>query len=603
MERRISSLRRSAPQRRRDGTRPDVIIVGAGSAGSVLAARLSEDADRCVLLLEAGPSFNSVARLPPEIRHVGSLAAAVPGHPNNWSYTGRLTPEATYPVPRGKIVGGSSSINGAYFVRARPDDFQRWVEAGNDKWSFEDVLPYYRKLEDDRDFGGPFHGKGGPVPVKRQDGDLMSPLTAAFIEAGLRLGFAEEHDKNCPGPSGIGLVPLNAVDGVRVSTAVAYLMPNLNRPNLIVRSHTFVRRVLFQGTRAIGVEAESAAGRQEWIYAPEVILCSGAIGSPQLLTLSGVGPADELRALGVHVVHDSPGVGKDFVDHPELWVTFQPKQMMMPTHPHMAFHQAALNYSADGSSSLEDMEIICGVLSIGAMTLGSGLSSMRAVANIVHRPIRTLQAIRGIPVRRLLAEAHRHADLPLLCGLQDEHSRGELRVISTNPHVPPLLQYNYFAEPIDVERMRRCVRLAAALLGAPPMSRLIARRTSPTDADLASDGALERWMRANIATAIHMSASCKMGPPSDKRAVVDQDFRVYGVTGLRVVDTSAMPDLIRRGPCATALMMGERAADLVIGKPQTTDAGYRPITTLKRGREPADGASVPEDIRAPACGP
>ena len=583
--------------------RPDVIIVGGGSAGSVLAARLSENPERSVLLLEAGPSFNSVARLPPEIRQVGSLAAAVPGHPNNWTYTGHLTREATYPVPRGKIVGGSSSINGAYFVRARPDDFRRWVEAGNEEWSFEHVLPYYRKMEDDRDFGGPFHGKGGPVPVKRQDGDLMSPLTAAFIEAGLRLGFPEEHDKNSPGPAGIGLVPLNAVDGVRVSTAVAYLMPNLNRPNLIVRSHTFVRRVLFQGTRAIGVEAESAAGRQERIHAPEVILCSGAIGSPQLLVLSGVGPADELRALGVRVVHDSPGVGKDFVDHPELWVTFQPKQMMMPTHPHMAFHQAALNYSADGSSSVEDLEIICGVLSIGAMMLGSGLSSMRALANIVQRPIRTLQAIRGIPMRRLLAEAQRHGDLPLLCGLQDEHSRGELRVISTNPHVPPLLHYNYFAESSDMERMRRCVRLAAELLGSAPMSRLIARRTSPTDEDLSSDRALEAWMRDNLATAIHMSASCKMGPQSDTRAVVDQDFRVYGVSGLRIVDTSAMPDLIRRGPCATAVMMGERAADLVIGKPRPADSVYGPITNLQGESDERDGAGVPEDIRAVAIEP
>ena len=565
MVRTLSSERRAGRRRRIEGPHPDVIIVGGGSAGSVLAARLSEDPQRSVLLLEAGPNFNAVGRIPAEIRHVGSLAAAVPGHRINWAFTGALTPELTYSVPRGKIVGGSSSINGAYFVRAVPEDFERWVQAGNDAWSFEKVLPYYRKLEDDRDFGGPFHGTRGPVPVKRQGGDLMSPVTAAFIEACLQLGFAEEQDKNCPGAPGIGLVPLNAVEGLRVSTAVAYLIPSRGRPNLTVRGDTFVRRVVFEGTRAIGVEAE-IAGRRELIFGGDIVLCAGAIGSPQLLMLSGVGPAHELRALGVDVVHDAPGVGKDLADHPDLWVTYRPKRMMMPTHPHMAFHQAALNYTADGSNIVGDMEIICGVLSIAQITLGSGLSSLRGIAHILQRPIRTLEAIRGVSMRRLLDQAHTHADLALVCGLQQERSRGELRVTSTDPHVPPALHYNYFAEPVDLERMREGVRLAAELLESVPLRRLIASRTSPSDADLASDRALDHWMRTNLATAIHMSATCKMGPASDEQAVVDQFFRVHGVTALRVVDTSAMPHLIRRGPNATALMMGERAADLMKGE-------------------------------------
>jgi choline dehydrogenase len=600
MGRRVSSERKHADRRAGLDTPPDVIIVGGGTAGSVLAARLSEDSGRSVLLLEAGPSFNTVARLPPEIRQVGSLAAAVPGHPNNWSFSGRLTQELTYPVPRGKIAGGSSSLNGAYFVRGVPDDFQRWVDTGNDQWSFEHVLPYYRKMEDDRDFGGQFHGAGGPIPVERQGGDLMSPLTAAFIEAGLRLGFAEEDDKNCPGTPGIGLLPLNAVDGVRISTAVAYLMPSLARSNLEVRPHTFVRRVLFHGDRAIGVEAEDRAGRQERIHAGEVILCAGAIGSPHLLLLSGIGPADELRALGVPVVRDSPGVGKDFADHPELWVLFRPKRMMMPTHPDMAFLQAALNYTADGSNIVGDMEIVCGVRSIGEITVGSGISSLRGIADILRRPLRTRDALRGVALRRLLADAQAHADVPLICGLQQELSRGDIRITSASPHVPPLLDYNYLAEAADLERMRQCVRLAAELLDAAPLGRLIATRTSPSDADLATNQAVDKWMHSNLATAIHMSATCKMGPASNERAVVDQSFRVHGVSGLRVVDTSAMPELIRRGPSATAVMMGERAADLIVNGSRPAESDQRSIP--ERESAPAGDGAGPGTLPTPAFG-
>jgi choline dehydrogenase len=389
----------------------------------------------------------------------------------------------------------------------------------------------------------------------------MSPVTAAFIEACLELGFVEEEDKNRPGAPGVGLIPLNAVDGLRVSTAVAYLIPIWRRPNLTVRGDTFVRRVLFDGTRAIGVEAE-IGGWQGAIYAAEVVLSAGAIGSPQLLMLSGVGPGDGVRALGVHVVHDAPGVGKDFADHPDLWVTYRPRGPI-PTHPHTAFPQAALNYTADGSDVAGDMEIICGVLSVGQMMLGSGVSALRGIGGILRRPIRTVEAMGRVSMRRLLDQAHTQGDLTLLCGLQQERSRGELRVTSADPHVPPTLDYNYLTEPTDLERMRQAVRLAIELLDSPPLRRSIATRTSPSEADLASDWALDRWMRTHLGTAIHMSGTCRMGPASDERAVVDQVFRVHGVAGLRVVDTSAIPHLIRRGPNATAVMMGERAADLM----------------------------------------
>jgi choline dehydrogenase-like flavoprotein len=213
------------------------------------------------------------------------------------------------------------------------------------------------------------------------------------------------------------------------------------------------------------------------------------------------------------------------------------------------------------------MEIICGVLSVGQMMLGSGVSAMRGIGGILRRPIRTVEAMGGVSMRRLLDQAHTQGDLTLLCGLQQERSRGELRVTSADPHVPPTLDYNYLTEPTDLERMRQAVRLAIELLDSPPLRRSIATRTSPSEADLASDWALDRWMRTHLGTAIHMSGTCRMGPASDERAVVDQVFRVHGVTGLRIVDTSAIPCLIRRGPNATAVMMGERAADLMATDP------------------------------------
>jgi choline dehydrogenase-like flavoprotein len=253
----------------------------------------------------------------------------------------------------------------------------------------------------------------------------------------------------------------------------------------------------------------------------------------------------------------------------------------------MAFPQAALNYTADGSNITGDMEIICGVLSIGQMTLGSGLSFLRGVGGVLQRPIRTLEAMRGVSMRRLFEQAQTHADLPLVCGLQQESSRGELRVTSADPHVHPTIHYNYLAEPVDVVRMRQAVRLAAELLESPLLRRLIAARTSPGDSDLATDRALDHWMRHNLATAIHMSATCKMGPASDERAVVDQHFRVHGVTRLRVVDTSAMPDLIRRGPNATAVMFGERAADFIIGERADDEVASEPRPASARSETAA----------------
>jgi choline dehydrogenase-like flavoprotein len=490
------------------------------------------------------------------------MAAAFPGHPNNWSFTGALSPDLSYSVPRGKIVGGSSSINGGYFVRGTRDDFDRWAEDGNPRWSFDDVLPAFRRLEHDLDYRDEFHGDSGPVPVRRHFAALEHPVTAAFFECSLALGFEEEKDKNAPGRPGVGLVPQNIVDGRRINAAMSYLLPNLDRQNLEVRGGHFVRRVLFRGRRAAGVEFETG-GRVDQVCADEVVLCAGAVNSPHLLMLSGVGPTDELRRQDIDVVQHAPGVGKEFVDHPHVTVGYRPVEGL-PAMPLTAFVPACLSWTTERSPYVGDAEILLRMAPFGALIVGASSGSMLSgIAQILKRPLRTARSLRGVSLRRAIDEARRRGDLSLGIGLQQPESRGEMRLVSSNPAVQPQISYHYLGSAFDVRRMREGIRVAVELLETAPFSALVGERTEPTTAHLASDNALNTWMRTHLGTAVHLSRSCHMGPDEDETAVVDELCRVRGVENLRVVDTSIMPSITSRGVNATAVMIGERAADLM----------------------------------------
>ncbi|SHN46523.1 GMC family oxidoreductase [Cryptosporangium aurantiacum] len=534
----------------------DVVVVGGGTSGCVLAGRLSENPDRRVLLLEAGPVFATPGDFPEELLRVSSLSAVLPGNPYNWPLPAYLTPDLPWTIPRGRVLGGSGAMNGANYVRATRADFDDWVALGNASWSYEACLPYYVRAEHDLDFRGDLHGGDGPLPVQRVKGEALSPLSAAFLDACLAAGFPEEKNKNGDETPGAGLMPGNFADGIRVNTAISHLLPHLDRPNLTVRGGAVVTRVVLDRGRAVGV----AVG-DELIRAGEVVLSAGSVKSPHLLMLSGLGPADALRAAGIAVVADLPGVGRDFSDHPDVYVGFTASGDV-PFDPDTLTAQVALNLDS-GSDPAGDLELLLFVIPLGAMMTdtGSGRTSLRkGAADVLRRPRRTFSALRGVSLRRLATQMIRQGDLNLMVALQHPESRGRLRLISADPGTPPELHFDYLAPAGDRARLRTGVRAAVELLRTRPLADHVASITAPDTRTLADDAALDHWLRLNLNSNFHLSGSARMGPDGDSGAVVDQTLAVRGVTGLRVVDTSVLPVVPRRGTNATAVMLAERAA-------------------------------------------
>ena len=528
----------------------DFIIIGAGSAGCVLADRLSADGKNQVLLLEFGGSDRSIF-----IQMPAALAYPMHSKKYNWGYESEPEPALNgrrLSCPRGKGLGGSSSINGLVYVRGNPMDFERWQdEHGAKGWGYAQVLPYFKRAEGRQEGGDAYRGGDGPLSTAY--GTLKNPLHHAWLEAAQQAGYALTEDYNGFRQEGFGRMDMTVRDGTRCSAAKAYLYPARKRPNLHIVQHALATRILFDGTRAIGIAYERGGKTYEAKANREVILSGGPINSVQLLKLSGIGPAAELRQHGIAVVADRPGVGANLQDHLEFY--FQ----MACTKPVSLYGQANLLGKA-----LAGAEWLFFRRGIGATNHFESCGFIRSRAGIPYPDIQYHFFPMAINYDgSSLATEH---GFQAHVGPMRSKSRGSVTLRSADPRDAPKIFFNYMSHPDDWEEMRACVRLTREIFQQPAFAPWRGREIQP-GADCVTDEQIDAFIAEHVESALHPSCTCKMGAIDDPMAVVDPELRVLGVTGLRIVDSSVMPSITTGNLNAPTIMIGEKAADHILGKP------------------------------------
>ena len=526
----------------------DYVIVGAGSAGCVLADRLTESGQESVLVLEYGGSDRAIwIQMPSAL----NIPLNMPRY--DWRYYTEPEPNLNnrrLHTPRGKVLGGSSSINGLVYVRGNPLDYERWESEGAAGWGYQDVLPYFRRAEAYAGAADDYRGVEGKLCTRK--GLLTNPLHDAWLAAGREAGYAFSQDMNGYQQEGIARMDMTVGHGRRCSTANAYLRPAMRRPNLTVRTHALATGVQFAGRRAIGVRYQRGGAAHAARVRREVIVCAGSINSPQLLKLSGVGPGGELAALGIATVHDLPGVGENLQDHLEFYFQVASREPVT-LYSQMSLWRRAL---------------------IGARWLlthdGLGASNHFETGGF----IRSRAGVRYPDIQfhfLPLAVSYDGSSLAREHGFQAHvgpmrsQSQGSVRLRSAAPTDKPIISFNYMSRAEDWLEMRACVRLTREIFAQPAFDRYRGREIQPGE-PVRTDEEIDAFIREKVESAYHPSCTCKMGSAADPRAVVDKEARVIGVEALRVVDSSIMPSITTGNLNAPTIMLAEKAADHIRGR-------------------------------------
>ena len=536
----------------------DFIIVGAGSAGCVMADRLSADGKNSVLLLEFGGSDRG-----PFIQMPSALSYPMNMSLYNWGFETDPEPHLggrRLATPRGKVVGGSSSINGMVYVRGHARDFDTWEEMGAKGWGFRHVQPYFKRMEHSHGGEDGWRGTDGPMHVTR--GARSNPLYQAFIEAGRQAGYPVTQDYNGHQQEGFGPMEMTVHRGVRWSAANAYIRPALKRPNMKLETYALAQRILLDGRRAVGVEYDVAGELKQAHARRDVIIAASSINSPKLLQLSGIGAPETLKSAGIDVVQALPGVGENLQDHLEIY--FQ----LMSKEPVTLYSK--LNWFSKGMIGLEWMLFGTG---LGATNHFESCGFIRSRAGIEYPDIQ----FHFLPaaMRYDGKAAFNNHGFQVHVGPMRSKSRGFVRIRSKDPRESPRILFNYLSHPDDLVEWRSCTRLTREIMAQPAMERYAGAEIQPGK-DVETDDQIDAFIREHCESAYHPCGTCKMGSPQDPMAVVDSECRVIGIANLRVADSSIMPQVTNGNLNAPTLMIGEKASDHILGRDPLPPSNQEP---------------------------